>query len=195
MQVYDPKSYWDSRENPNHVKTPALGEGHTRFLLPYFQQADSILDLGPGIGRLMPAYKLGSCREITTLDITRRYAEELRQTAAQNGVEVKQHYLDDPTDAFPFNDQAFGLGVSFSVFLHIPFDMIKHTIGELGRVCEKVVCVVGANPNWPSSKEECPPDWHCFRHDYKAICADLGFEVSNLSMNGNILSFEYKKAS
>jgi ubiquinone/menaquinone biosynthesis C-methylase UbiE len=174
-QQYDPVTYWRTREQPNTVADPGVSKMDDDFFGRFFNLGDKVLELGPGVGRIFKLYQ-GSA-SVTTSDIADQHRALLDKKAADLGLHLKQDFLDDPKAKLPYADNVFDVGVSSYVFIHIPFDNIRHTMSELARTCRKVVCFVGKDAGWPNAEQQRKASTHCFAHDYKKIIGDLGLTV------------------
>lgn len=174
-ETYDPVEYWNARQHPNTKEDPGIREDHAQYLNKYISNARGVLEIGPGVGRLFSLYTpLG---KVHTVDISKHYIDRLRQAAKDNNVSLSDHYLDSATSDFPFSDNQFSIGIASYVFLHVPFENIKHTMSEMARTCEKVVIMSGIGESWPKNEAERKPSSHCFNHDYEKICSEIGCEV------------------
>lgn len=172
---YDPIEYWNARPHPNTRTNPGVRDNHARYLSKHLAEADEILEIGPGVGRLFGLYS--HLKAVHTVDISRLYKERLRQAAKDNDVTLVDHYLDDPKSDLPFSAGQFSKGIASFVFLHVPFENIRHTMSEMARTCAEVVIISGVDEKWPKTEAEKKPSSHCFNHDYEKICAEIGCEV------------------
>lgn len=173
---YEPYEYWNQRSNPNNDE--GLSDEQRNFDIQYIKQAvrgqDRILELGPGTGRTLSAY--GSEQIVFTLDISKKYSDTLAAEANKRSIEVRQSHLESTESSFPFEDRYFQCGVASQVLLHIPTNIIQHTLNELQRTCTKLVIV---NLNLHSTlQEELAP--HVFNHDILAMLSDSGFEANQV---------------
>jgi 2-polyprenyl-3-methyl-5-hydroxy-6-metoxy-1,4-benzoquinol methylase len=174
MNNYDPYQYWSEREHPNTSSEPGISPIEAEYLLQRLAHAGTLLELGPGVGRLFSLYK--AIRKIHTLDLSMRYQSRARAAASSAGIFIQDHYLSSPLQKFPFDDQSFDLGIASHVLMHIPFGMIEHAMTELARCCKRVVVISATHRYWPQRGDTHDPKWHCFAHDYKALCDSIGFE-------------------
>jgi len=189
---YDPMQYWNEREHPNTAEDPGVSQAHAEFLEKFIGEADEILEIGPGVGRLFPLYR--RLKVANTIDISRKYAERLRRAAKARNVPLNDVYLDGPTQTFPFSDRQFPKGVASFVFLHVPFENIRHTMSEMARVCSQVAIITGVDENWPKSEAERTPTSHCFNHDYRRICSEIRCEVVEETKLGHSFGLVYRSA-
>lgn len=169
---YDPKSYWNAREHPNTLADPGISPLESGFIAPRIAGAASLLEMGPGVGRLFPLYR--GVPRVDTLDLSTNYRTRAGDAARRAGITVTDHYIDDPLAEFPFADGAFDVGIACHVLMHVPFANIAHTMRQIARTCRKVVVVSAYNRNWPLPGTDHRPDWHCFTHDYAALCERIG---------------------
>ena len=173
---YDPIEHWNTREHPNTAANPGISPVEYDFLGPLLDGADSLLELGPGVGRLFPLYKTVS--QFSTLDLSTNYTDRAQQAADAAGINVQANFIQGPLDPFPFEDNAFDMGIASHVLMHIPFENIEHSMSELARCCKKVAVITVLERQWPRKGTNFDPKWHCFAHDYEQICRELGFEMS-----------------
>ena len=85
---YDVVEYWNNRENPNS-KNP--NERNTQLHIDYvnsnIDEQDKILDFGPGVGRILPAYYRKN--KITGYDISSKYKERLLKAAENEKIDLE----------------------------------------------------------------------------------------------------------
>lgn len=174
---YDPRDYWNSREHPNTAVDPGLNPDEVKYLGSRLNGVGSVLEVGPGVGRLFPLYK--SVPTVATVDISFNYLTRARAAATAAGIKVNDNYLIEPQQKLPFADQEFDLGVTSHVLMHIPFELIEHTMSEAARCCKQVVVISAWHKAWPKKGATFDPKWHCFTHDYEAICRSIGCQYSN----------------
>lgn len=167
---YDPVEYWNHRSDPNNEfgRDPARVEFDTAYIADGIGDSDPVLELGPGVGRTFEAYAAG--RRVTAVDLSRRYSEQLKEVAGSLDITLTQVHLARETDAYPFEDGAFPVGVASQVLLHVPPSAIEHTIAELMRVCAKVVVVT----MYRHGSTTAGGGSHVFNHDYFRLCTDAG---------------------
>lgn len=136
--MYDPVTYWTKRIDPNyynHVKDIEIKD-----LKPYVDQAETILDYGPGIGRLMPLYE---GKTVSGYDIVDTYKKRCEQAAKDVNFSWLQRISGQ-----------FDLGVCTKVVLHEPNP--KEIIDTLACHCDKVFISTAVDMDAA----------HCFNHDY-----------------------------
>lgn len=197
-EVYDPVEYWNSRDQPNTDANPGISPAHRAVFDRHLKHGARVLELGPGIGRLFPVYE--GCSELATLDLTHQHEATLKTVASQYDLPLRQEFLNDALAPFPFADQSFDLAVSAYVFIHVPFENIRHSMSEMARVAQRAIVFATSNPNWPKTEAERKPSSHCFDHDYDALCRELGMKIvdrvefPNPKLNRTGLAFAYEKA-
>lgn len=173
---YDPVTYWNDRPNPNRAPRGPLSPGSVEwdYIAPHIEDGAKLFELGPGVGRLFGLYR---GHQVRTLDLSRRYRDEIAEAARRNDVEVEQFWSSDPLAPFPFADEEVDLAIAVQVLIHVPFRHIKHTIAEMGRISRKAIIISGYDENWPTKEEEAGESNYCFKHDYVGIFDELGFSV------------------
>lgn len=169
---YDPRAYWNAREHPNTAADPGLSPQEIDFLNPKIASARSLLEIGPGVGRLFPLYR--DTPRVCTVDLSVNYRDRAREAARRAGILVHDHYLDDARAPLPFADGEFALGITSHVLMHVPFENIEWTMSEAARVCRRVAVISARHRFWPRKGQTFDPKWHCFAHDYEAICKTIG---------------------
>lgn len=191
---YNPVEYWNNRGEPNTEADAPLSSFERELFRPFLEQAGSVLEIGPGVGRLFPLYTSNEC--VATIDISRNYADRAGAMASSMDICVNPYYLDDALDKFPFQNFEFEVGIASHVLMHIPFENIVHTMTELSRCCRKIMVVSAFHRFWPRKGSEFDPKWHCFRHDYEAICKEIScsfesYKLLSESEDGGAFSFEF----
>lgn len=190
--AYDPKAYWQERPHPNTAEAPGINDLDRAFLAPRAARAGSILEIGPGVGRLFPLYK--DAETVATLDISTNYADRARAAAAEAGIEVAAHFREASQESFPFADAAFDLGVMSHVLQHVTFEDVAPTMREAARVCREVAVISDQSPSWPKKGQAHAPGMHCFDHDYRAVCDEIGCEVTSFERHQNgPIAFVYRR--
>ena len=129
MASYDVIEYWNKRDNPNS-KNPNERNTlkHISFVNENIRINDKILDYGPGIGRILPAYNENN--KITGYDISSKYRDRLLETARQQKIELELIIDKSILTKFSFRDNEFDVVVSISVLLHQPPRNIVNIISE-----------------------------------------------------------------
>lgn len=185
---YNPVAYWNCRSNPNNVmgESPERVKFDAGYIKRNIEGNDPVLELGPGVGRTFSAFMPGS--HVTTLDISSKYTKELSSIGQSLGLHLTQRYLNQPLDPFPFDDMTFPVGVASQVLLHIPPNLIKHSLSELLRVCGKVVVITAYTHGLSTNKA-----YHVFNHDYFSLCTDLGCAMHEVIMNEGRICFAIRK--
>ncbi|HJM17008.1 MAG TPA: class I SAM-dependent methyltransferase [Candidatus Poseidoniia archaeon] len=182
--TYDVVEYWNQREDPNSkIPNERNTKMHIDFVKSNINKADKILDFGPGVGRILPAYNKNN--KITGYDISSKYEERLLKAAGEQKIDLNLIIEDKVLTKFSFKNNEFTTSVSISVLLHQPPEHITNIMCELARIAEKVIIVSWHDPKIPydSIDEKRDKTKFCFNHNYKEIC-----EKNNLIIN----SWDYK---
>ncbi|WP_132032357.1 class I SAM-dependent methyltransferase [Aquabacter spiritensis] len=176
-ETYNPAEYWNMREHPNTAAAPDINVHDRQFITPILEEAKSVLELGPGVGRLFPLYK--NVPRVATVDLSRNYADRAKDAALNVGISVEAFYLDTPLAPLPFMAGEFDVGIAAHVLMHVPFENIEHSMSELARVCKQVRVISVVHRFWPKKGTRFDPKWHCFNHDYEAICKSLNLQFGD----------------
>ena len=182
--AYDVVEYWNQRDDPNSkIPNERNTKMHIDFVNKNIGINDNILDFGPGIGRILPAYN--KLNKITGYDISSKYKKRLLETAKKQKINLDLIIADKVLTKFAFDDNRFTTAVSISVLLHQPPENITNIMCELARISKKVIIVSWHDPAIPYdyADEERDKTKFCFNHNYEDICA---------KNNLNIYSWDYK---
>lgn len=187
QKTYSPIVYWNTRQNPNSATGESLDAvaADVAYIRNSLGSTQSVLELGPGVGRTFPAYSPGT--RIVTLDIARIYQDQLASAAQGHNLELVSHHLKNPDDRFPFEDGAFRKGVTSQVLLHVPPETIRHTLGEFTRVCKEVI-VITRYAHGCSTRSQFGAG-HVFNHDYFSLVSELGCSLHHLVKHENKIFF------
>ena len=138
--AYDVVKYWNQRDDPNSKNPDERNtKMHINFVNSNIGIDDKILDFGPGVGRVLPAYNENN--EITGYDISSKYKKRLFETAKKQNINLKLIIEDEILTKLSFDDNHFDATVSISVLLHQPPEHITNIMCELARISEKVIIV------------------------------------------------------
>lgn len=168
---YEPKEYWETREHPNTAADPGISPVEIDFLAPKLRVAHSLLEIGPGVGRLFPLYR--NLARVCTVDLSTSYRDRARNAAQRAGITVADYYLGDALAPLPFLDREFDIGITSHVLMHVPFENIEWTMSEAARCCRRVVVISAKHRFWPRKGQTFDLKWHCFAHDYEVICRSI----------------------
>ena len=173
---YDPLVYWNRRRNPNSA-TPEVTRDHIEYVRRQVSDCKRILDLGPGVGRIFPAYE--GLERVDGFDISSAYRE--RALAAASGYSFDFTLtVADGIGSLPYEDDRFDAAVCVSVLLHQTPDQVVGLMGELARVARKVIIVslFDAGGTYDRVAEHhASGRQYCFNYDYFAICEANGWAI------------------
>ena len=120
---YDVIKYWNERENPNsNDPNQRNTNDHIKFVKSNIGSKDKILDFGPGIGRILPAYN--SNNEIIGYDISSNYKARLIEAAKKLNLNFKLIVKKEKETKFTFNDNYFDAVVSTVSYTHLTLPTI-----------------------------------------------------------------------
>ena len=177
---YDVVDYWNNRENPNS-KNP--NERNTQKHIDYVKSNidgnDTILDFGPGVGRILPAYN--RTNKITGYDISSKYRNRLLEAAEKEKINLELIVENKKITKFTFPDNCFDAAVSVSVLLHQPPEQIANVMSELARISKKVVIVswYDSNKSYDLIGEKRDETKFSFNHNYKEICEENELKITS----------------
>ena len=188
FKKYNPDNYWKHRKNPNNSdgESKKRIEFDVKYIKSEIKQEKKILELGPGVGRTIEAYSHDT--QLFTLDISEKYHDILKEKCENNEISLKQNYIKSHEN-FPFANNEFNVGVTSQVLLHVPPNLISHTMSELTRVCKKVVIITA----YTHGVKKFFGLNHVFNHNYFNISTELGCRMDNLIMNEGRICFVLSK--
>jgi len=169
--AYDVVEYWNQRDNPNSKDPNERNtQMHIDFVKSNIKKEEKIIDFGPGVGRILPAYHENS--KITGYDISSKYKKRLLEAAKKQKIDLNLIVKDEILTVFSFNNNEFTTSVSISVLLHQPPEHITNIMCELARISEKVIIVSWHDSTRPYDMvgEKRDKTQFCFNHNYKEIC-------------------------
>ena len=151
--MYNELKYWNARQNPNSA-TDEITNQHIAFIKEHTAGCRIILDWGPGVGRIFPAYTKEQV--IVGYDIAPQYSKAVKERAELLDLHYS-HFLGRDINKVPFPTKSFDAVVSVSVLLHQrdPKSMAR----EMERVAKKIIVISGLGNDSP----------HCFNHDYDEL--------------------------
>lgn len=165
---YDPIEYWSSRQNPNNADIRDTYK-HLKFVHRHLKGCEHILDYGPGLGRMFPAYE--EIPEVDGFDISEIYKPHIIELSKSYPFKYRHTVSNTPFNT-PYPDKAFDAVVCVSVLMHQPDQGLLDLMKELARVGEKVIVVA-----WHDQDRNIKGNEICFNHDYLTICLENGLEV------------------
>ena len=181
--MYDSKTYWNNRPNPNKGTEPEHIDGY--FIPPFLEgmtQDHLIIEFGVGVGRMFPFYK---GLDVVGVDFATQYEAECRKKAIECGLNKYSHLIGNVHERdLPCLDLEFNKGLLIKVLLHAPHKEAITIIKEMGRVCKEVLVI-----SYNGTPEGLAP--HCFKHDYKSMLNDLGYKYEAEEIGNQIvISYE-----
>ena len=193
---YDVLKYWNERENPNsNDPNQRNTKNHIEFVKANTRKEDKILDFGPGVGRILPAYNTNN--EIIGYDISSNYKDRLIKAAKTLNLNFKLIVKEEKVTKFSFSEHYFDSSVSISVLLHQPPKQIENIMRELARVSKKVVIISHYDTSIPydSIDDNYDKSKYCFNHDYKKLCKVNDFKILTWKHNDRTkqIYFVYSK--
>ena len=174
--MYDPTHYWNRRTMPNSVR--GLQQDVIKLNADYIYNcigADkTVLDLGPGIGRLLDGFR--DVKQLYAADISSMYRGRFLQKCYDMNIPV-DFSLVDINESLPYSTGFFDWSVAVEVLLHQPPQHIYHVVSELSRVAKKTLVITTVSDK-PSGAA------HCFNHNYVKIYKGVGLKISSFEKMG-----------
>lgn len=179
--MYNEVNYWNTRKNPNVSNIDTITPAHLEFVKSELK-GKKILEVGPGIGRILPAYS--DYKKISTFDISNKYHDRLMKRAKELNIEIDFSIDDDPSvqhHILPYYDKQFDTVVCVSVLLHQRPQHVRKLMKELARVAKKVVVISWSQDGeaFEDINSKYEGNKHCFHYDYKQIITNFGFKMLN----------------
>ena len=110
--MYNEVSYWNKRTNPNS-SNPKTTEKHISFVNKNIKSKDKILDFGPGVGRILPAYE--NINKIWAFDVSSNYSKSLIAKSKKINLEIDLIINKKENIKLPYEDNQFDSVVCISV--------------------------------------------------------------------------------
>tara|TARA_R110000824_G_scaffold40401_1_gene121202 strand:+ start:2252 stop:2839 length:588 start_codon:yes stop_codon:yes gene_type:complete len=194
--MYNEIEYWNKRKDPNAKNLWLRNDAfHISFVEQNISDVKNVLDFGPGVGRIFPAYR--KTKSVIGYDITSQHNSVLKSKAYENNINFEMVNRNNVSEKLPFGDEQFDAVVCVSVLLHQRPIHITDVMSELCRVSKKVIVISAYNSSRPFllPGEEKDRDFHVFNYDYKSICKNKGWEVDfwEVDYERNQTFFVYKK--
>jgi SAM-dependent methyltransferase len=193
MEIYDEVHYWRNRVNPNSPSVgPDITKRHIDYVSSHVKGLFRVLDFGPGVGRIFPAYN--GVRFIEGFDISPTYKDRVIAASREHNLSFRLT-ISPKVGELPYGDKTFDAAVAVSVLLHQRPENIEKAMQELARVANKVVVV-----SMGYGKKECDlpnvesddPSKFCFRYNYESICSTCGWEIDNIVRFKKYIMFTYR---
>ena len=192
-ESYDEVAYWNERENPNNPSLdPAVHAAHIEFVRMRVGKVARLLDFGPGIGRIFPAY--GGVEHVVGYDISSKYYQRAMEHSKQFPFKFSLDVV-RCIQPLPYIDKSFDVAVAVSILLHQRPCHILMVMKELARVAKRVVVIAYYDPKKPFDK----PSYervscgkrYCFNYQYGRICTEQHWFMTGTQLLGQHIMFEY----
>lgn len=169
--TYDAVKYWNRRKNPNSSTIGGDTPTHISFIKKNLKDVCSLLDFGPGVGRLLEAY--AGISRIEGYDVSEIYKSELLEKAKQLNLNFSL-IVEKKIGKLPYKDKEFDAAIATEVLLHQKPKYIELVMSELLRVAEKVIVITWMEEGVQFGSTSGP---HCFHHNYFDICSRNSWKV------------------
>lgn len=185
--MYDAVKYWSGRAVPNQPGIDIDTSKHIEFLKKHIGSCKSILDFGPGTGRLFEAYVGSSCVE--GYDVADRHKSELIRISNELGIKFR-FTLAKGVGNMPYIDKQFDLSVAAEVLLHQKPGDIRVIMSELVRVSNKAIVITWMEDGALDGRKIFP---HCFHYNYIDICNECGWDMRDFTRYKRQIMFVYEE--
>ena len=187
--TYNAEKYWHDRGVDYSVSVDTSAEVSNLIVLSkkYLEPKNTILDIGSGYGRIFQEFQKHPIIDLNNYKMC-DFVQSMRYNCFR-----KTGRLPDYWDGkeLPYYTEEFDLVISFSVFLHVPPDMLEQVFDEHCRVCKKYM-FVATYAGGPEGLAK-----HCFSHDYEELFYNcgLGLEIidEKYFMDGKRVNWLLKK--
>jgi len=164
--MYNVIDYWSKRPDPN---SSDISKFSFDYVVNHIGFGYTVLDFGPGTGRLLAAYTKSSYVE--GYDITDRHCQVLYKKSKKLGLDF-YFRSSNKIEELPYIDKRFDVAVAVQVLLHQKPENIEFIMSELIRVSCRVIVIT-----WMEKGNNIKNSSHCFNHDYLKICKDNNWRV------------------
>lgn len=169
--MYNEVNYWNKRQNPNSADIDSITPQHLEFVKSQLE-GKKILEFGPGIGRILPAY---TGYDVSVFDVSTNYLDRLKNKAKSLNIELDITIDNNPSvqnHIIPYDDNQFDVVVCVSVLLHQRPQNIVQIMKELARVGKKVIVISWSEEGieYEDHKSKYEGDKYCFHYDFNKIC-------------------------
>jgi FkbM family methyltransferase len=191
MKIYNIVEYWNKRDNPCSTKIDEITMNHINFLKTNITGCKTVMDFGPGYGRLFEVYK--NVDKVVCVDVTEKHKEKLNKQSKKYCFDFEFLCKTDILSKFKYKDKHFDAVVTSEVLFHQTPNVIEKIMKELLRISQKVVVItlMNLNKNFDSYGSYKPSNKYCFNYDYYQICKRNNWNIRNEERVGNQLMFVY----
>lgn len=187
---YDEVQYWNFRLDPNPEIPELVTKRHVHYINRHIGSAKSLLDFGPGVGRVFVSYMRVPL--IVGCDISFLYSGVVIKMAKKYRLNY-HHVITLPT-ILPFGNREFDVAIACGVLLHQKPQNLITVMAELARVALSVIVISGWDKNnaFTALEDVGPVCEHCFNYDYSAICANQGWQTEDMMEVEGQIYFVYR---
>jgi 2-polyprenyl-3-methyl-5-hydroxy-6-metoxy-1,4-benzoquinol methylase len=153
------------------------------MLMADFFRNKRVIDVGAGVGRMIPVWKILEC-DTTLVDRSDSLYKVLSERAKENNLKSKQ--IDISKERVK---EKFDIAFATQVLLHIPPNKIKKAVANMARMAEWLFIITWQNKNKPYSRND--DEIQSFNHHYQYLFNKLGLEIY-MEMNLVFPASEFK---
>jgi len=181
IKEYNEVEYWNKRPDP----TSGEGLYQIAYLTYHLKGAKKILDLGPGVGRTLCAYR--DAKEVVGIDIASRYTEALMLESMKHNFTFSFYpVMLGELSSLPFKAASFDFAVACQVIMHMKPHYVHRAVLELARVAKEVavITMMPQDREYDDVDTEYPKDRYCFNYDMPVVCDNMGMETRGCGVPG-----------
>lgn len=173
--------YWNNRPCPNSC-TGVDNEDIISWVEDRIDAGANVVEFGPGVGRMFPAYKRAS--SVVGIEISRIYVSRLFDAAK---IYPFKFSVILSNSVFPPEFlNGFDVCVASMVLLHQKPENVREIMLRLAKMAREVLVVT-----WRSERDNLNISPHCFNHDYEKICSQNELSVWDWELHEESLRFKY----
>lgn len=166
--------YWNQRAT-TYSTSDVVGR---KILAAHIQQIHprSLIEIGCGNGILFSVYK--QVPQVSALDFSLKMLDRARSRCERHGFNIKLFHH-DITDSSP--EGHWELAVTRTCLMHIPPELIRQAVENIGAVCDQALIFEYWQPNVTE-----PLASHNWLHDYPFLFENVGFASLDFYSRGDM---------
>jgi ubiquinone/menaquinone biosynthesis C-methylase UbiE len=180
--IYDEVEYWNNRKKPNSAPH-SITLQHIEYVENHLHDCNEILDLGPGVGRIFPAYN--NISFVQGYDISELYKDTVIKESNRYSFEFNL-FTKKKISKLPFSNNEFDAVVCVSVLMHQKPVNVIEVMKECVRVGKKAIFISYIDIN---KKFGFTGSKHIFNYNYITICNENDWKMVDIYIIDNQIYF------